>query len=124
MASTFVGAPTALRAQVAPRRGSRSTRALTRADAAAQASLAVTPATVGSRSGSASVKGTVRKQNEDRFASYVSYPPHRRDVGRPMPETLAPRRPLANPPMTFGGPSFYDRRRNLTHADPRPLPPS
>ena len=71
MASTFVGAPTALRAQVAPRRGSRSTRALTRADAAAQASLAVTPATVGSRSGSASVKGTVRKQNEDRFASYV-----------------------------------------------------
>ena len=46
MASTFVGAPTALRAQVAPRRGSRSTRALTRADAAAQASLAVTPATV------------------------------------------------------------------------------
>ena len=106
MASTFVGAPTALRAQVAPRRGSRSTRALTRADAAAQASLAVTPATVGSRSGSASVKGTVRKQNEDRFASYVSYPPHRRDVRRTMPETLAPRRPLANPPMTFGGPSF------------------
>ena len=106
MASTFVGAPTTLRAQVAPRRGSRSTRALTRADAAAQASLAVTPATVGSRSGSASVKGTVRKQNEDRFASYVSYPPHRRDVGRTMPETLAPRRPLANPPMTFGGPSF------------------
>jgi hypothetical protein len=31
----------------------------------------VTPATVKSRSGSASVKGTVRKQNEDRFASYV-----------------------------------------------------
>jgi hypothetical protein len=35
----------------------------------------VTPATVGSRSGSASVKGTVRKQNEDRFASYVRPPP-------------------------------------------------
>ena len=49
------------------------------------------------RSGSASVKGTVRKQNEDRFASYVSYPPHRRDVGRPMPETLAPSSPPREP---------------------------
>jgi hypothetical protein len=70
MASTFVGAPAALRARVAP-------RALTRADASAQALPAVTPSTVGSRCGSASVKGTVRKQNEDRFASYVSFPAHR-----------------------------------------------
>jgi len=82
MASTFVGAPTALRARVAPRRGSRDARALTRADASAQAVPAVTPSTVGSRCGSASVKGTVRKQNEDRFASYVSFPAHRRDIQR------------------------------------------
>ena len=72
MASTFVGAPAALRARVAPRRGSRDARALTRADASAQAVPAVTPSTVGSRCGSASVKGTVRKQNEDRFASYTN----------------------------------------------------
>ena len=87
MASTFVGAPAALRARVAPRRGSRDARALTRADASAQAVPAVTPSTVGSRCGSASVKGTVRKQNEDRFASYVSFPAHRRDIQRATPRT-------------------------------------
>ena len=31
-----------------------------------------TPDTIASRCGSASVKGTVRKENQDRFAAYVS----------------------------------------------------
>ena len=107
MASTFVGAPAALRARVAPRRGSRDARALTRADASAQAVPAVTPSTVGSRCGSASVKGTVRKQNEDRFASYVSFPAHRRDIQRATLRTSPLELPRpADPLMTFGGPSL------------------
>lgn len=78
---SFVGAPAALRAPVVSRRGSRAgARAapVTRADGAAAASTVnLTPATVAARSGSASIKGTVRKQNEDRFASYVSLRPTR-----------------------------------------------
>ena len=78
MASTcFVGAPAALRAPIVSRRGSKAAaRAapVTRAEGetAAASTLSVSPSTVAGRSGSASVKGTVRKQNEDRFASYVS----------------------------------------------------
>ena len=77
MASTcFVGAPAALRAPVVSRRGSKvsaRTAPVTRAEGeTATGTVAVTPATVAVRTGSASIKGTVRKQNEDRFASYVS----------------------------------------------------
>ena len=77
MASTcFVGAPAALRAPVVSRRGSKAsarTAPVTRAEGeTATGTVTVTPATVAVRSGSASIKGTVRKQNEDRFASYVS----------------------------------------------------
>ena len=52
------------------RRSNRAARVVTRADASS--TCVVTPQTVASRTGSASVKGTVRKQNEDRFAGYVS----------------------------------------------------
>ena len=71
--SAFVGTPASLRAPAATR--SARARVSVRADASSASTCVVTPATVGSRSGSASVKGTVRKQNEDRFASYVSIPP-------------------------------------------------
>lgn len=67
--TSFVGTPASLRAPAATR--SARARVSVRADASSAATCVVTPATVGSRSGSASVKGTVRKQNEDRFASYV-----------------------------------------------------
>ena len=67
--SAFVGTPASLRAPAATR--SARARVSVRADASPAATCVVTPATVKSRSGSASVKGTVRKQNEDRFASYV-----------------------------------------------------
>jgi hypothetical protein len=73
--SAFVGTPASLRAPAATR--SARARVSVRADASLAATCVVTPATVKSRSGSASVKGTVRKQNEDRFASYVSFPAHR-----------------------------------------------
>ena len=75
MASTcsFVGAP---RPFTAARRISKpATRGLTvlRAEGdVAAPPVKVTPASVAGRSGSASVKGTVRKQNEDRAGSYVS----------------------------------------------------
>ena len=77
MASTacsFVGAPAALRNPATTRRGSSMARhaSITRAEVSASSTVTVTPSTVAVRSGSASVKGTVRKQNEDRFASYVS----------------------------------------------------
>eukprot|EP00230_Micromonas_polaris_P007364 CAMPEP_0117641924 /NCGR_PEP_ID=MMETSP0802-20121206/9603_1 /TAXON_ID=38833 /ORGANISM="Micromonas sp., Strain CCMP2099" /LENGTH=349 /DNA_ID=CAMNT_0005446923 /DNA_START=38 /DNA_END=1087 /DNA_ORIENTATION=- len=52
------------------RRSNRAARVVTRADASS--TCVVTPQTVASRTGSASVKGTVRKQNEDRFAGYVN----------------------------------------------------
>ena len=78
MASTcsFVGTTAVLRA--APggaRRGGRAAarapvNVTTRSDGAV-ADCVVTPATVATRSGSASVKGTSRTQNEDRFSSYV-----------------------------------------------------
>ena len=71
--TSFVGTPASLRAPAATR--SARARVSVRADASSAATCVVTPATVGSRSGSASVKGTVRKQNEDRFASYVRPPP-------------------------------------------------
>ena len=71
--SAFVGTPASLRAPAATR--SARARVSVRADASPAATCVVTPATVKSRSGSASVKGTVRKQNEDRFASYVRPPP-------------------------------------------------
>lgn len=67
--TSFVGTPASLRAPAATR--SARARVSVRADASSAATCVVTPATVGSRSGSASVKGTVRKQNEDRYASYV-----------------------------------------------------
>lgn len=74
-ATSFVGTPATLRAPAATRRARARVASVTRADGSAQASTcAVTPATVAQRSGSASVKGTVRKQNEDRFASYVRLP--------------------------------------------------
>ena len=79
MASTcsFVGATAPMRARVTARRG-RAQRASVapRAETSAVA-CAVTPATVQQRSGSATVKGTSRKQNEDRFASYVRRPSSR-----------------------------------------------
>jgi len=77
--TSFVGTPASLRAPAATR--SARARVSVRADASSAATCVVTPATVGSRSGSASVKGTVRKQNEDRFASYVRPPP--RSFARP-----------------------------------------
>ena len=75
MASTcsFVGAPRPLTA--ARRISKPATRGLTvlRAEGdVAAPPVKVTPASVAGRSGSASVKGTVRKQNEDRAGSYVS----------------------------------------------------
>lgn len=90
-ATSFVGTPATLRAPAATRRARARVASVTRADGSAQASTcAVTPATVAQRSGSASVKGTVRKQNEDRFASYVRLP-------APSPGLLALAR-AASPP--------------------------
>jgi hypothetical protein len=92
----FVGTPASLRAPSATR-SNRSTRVVTRADASSAATCVVTPATVGQRSGSASVKGTVRKQNEDRFASYVRLP-RCFSASRAVPRnaTLAPGTPASS----------------------------
>ena len=94
--SAFVGTPASLRAPAATR--SARARVSVRADASSAATSLVTPATVGSRCGSASVKGTVRKQNEDRFASYVSVPPCSFAKSRWVSALAV----VATPPLTRG----------------------
>ena len=111
--SSFVGASAGLRARAPARKRASRVAAITRSDGAAQASSTcnVTPATVGARSGSASVKGTVRKQNEDRFASYVRTPA--------LPPVSPPPRAPRRRPFTTRRSILTDRRST---DDPRARP--
>ena len=111
-ATSFVGTPATLRAPAATRRARARVASVTRADGSAQASTCVvTPATVAQRSGSASVKGTVRKQNEDRFASYVRTPA--------LPPVSPPPRAPRRRPLTTRRSILPDRRST---DDPRARP--
>ena len=102
----------ASRARGDPPRARARVASVTRADGSAQASTCVvTPATVAQRSGSASVKGTVRKQNEDRFASYVRTPA--------LPPVSPPPRAPRRRPLTTRRSILPDRRST---DDPRARP--